>query len=60
MSDTFERKPMTSAQRAARNLFRAADAVVAMTEHERAQKAFQENRERLKTLRLARDAKQER
>jgi hypothetical protein len=29
-----------------------------MTEHERAQKAFQENRERLKALRLAREAEE--
>jgi hypothetical protein len=39
-------------------LFRQADAAKAMTEHERAQKAFNENRERLKALRLAREAEQ--
>jgi hypothetical protein len=58
MSDTFERKTMTPAEREARKMFRQADAVKAMTEHERTQKAFNENRERLKALRLAREAKQ--
>jgi hypothetical protein len=56
MSDRFERKVMTPAQREARKAFKEADAVKAMTEHERAQKAFQANRERLKALRLAREA----
>jgi hypothetical protein len=41
--------------REARKLFRDADAAKAVTEHERAQTAFQENRERLKALRLARE-----
>ena len=58
MSYTFQRKAMTPAQREARNLFRAANAAVAMTEHQQAQKAFHENRERLKALRLAREAQQ--
>ena len=58
MRDTNERRTMTPAEREARNLFRAADAAVAMTEHEQAQKAFHENRERLKALRLAREAEQ--
>jgi hypothetical protein len=56
MSDTFERKIITPAQREARKAFKEADAAKAMTEHERAQKAFQENRERLRALRLAREA----
>jgi hypothetical protein len=56
MSDTFERKVITPAEREARKVFKEADATKAMTEHERAQKAFQENRERLKALRLAREA----
>jgi hypothetical protein len=56
MSDTFERKIITPAEWEARKLFKEADATKAMTEHERAQKAFKENRERLKALRLARDA----
>ncbi len=60
MSDTFERKVVTPAEREARKLFREADAAKAMTEHERAQKAFHENRERLKALRLARETEQTR
>lgn len=58
MSDTFEKKTITPAEREARKLFRQADAAKAMTEHERAQRAFNENRERLKALRLAREAEQ--
>jgi hypothetical protein len=49
-------KPMTSAEREARRAFRQVDAVKAMTEHEIAQKAFSNNRERLKAERLAREA----
>jgi hypothetical protein len=49
-------KPMTSAEREARKAFRQVDAVKAMTEHEIAQKAFSNNRERLKAERLAREA----
>ena len=56
MTDTFERKVITPAEREARKLFREVEASKAMTEHERAQKAFHENRERLKALRLAREA----
>jgi hypothetical protein len=58
MNDTFERKTITPAEREARKLFRQVDAAKAMTEHERTQKAFNENRERLKALRLAREAKE--
>jgi hypothetical protein len=58
MSDSFERKTITPAEREARKLFRQVDAAKAMTEHERTQKAFNENRERLKALRLAREAKE--
>jgi hypothetical protein len=60
MSETlqFERRQPSSAEREARKLFRQAEAVKAMTEHERAQKAFFENRDRLKALRLAREAQQ--
>jgi hypothetical protein len=60
MSDTFERKVITPAEREARKAFKQADAAKAMTEHDRAQKAFHENRERLKALRLARDSGQTR
>jgi len=58
MSDSFERKVISPAEREARKAFKEADAVKALTEHERAQKAFHENRERLKALRLARAAAQ--
>jgi hypothetical protein len=56
MSDIFQRKVITPAEREARKIFRDEDAAKAMTEHQRAQKAFQENRERLRALRLAREA----
>ena len=56
MSDTFERKMITPAEREARKAFRQMEANKAMTELEREQKAFQENRERLKALRSAREA----
>jgi hypothetical protein len=58
MSDdqTFERKVITPAEREARKVFRAAEAKKALSDHEKAQKAFDENRERLKTERLAREA----
>jgi hypothetical protein len=46
----------TPAEREARKAFREVEAAKAMTEHERAQKAFNENRERLKAERLARQA----
>ena len=46
MSDSFERKVISS-EREARKAFKEADAVKALTEYERAQKAFRENRERL-------------
>lgn len=58
MSDTFERKIITPAEREARKAFKQVDAAKAMTEHERAQKAFHENRERLKALRLARESEE--
>ena len=54
--DTFERKVITPAEREARKAFRQVDAEKAMTEQEIAQKAFSNNRERLKTERLAREA----
>jgi hypothetical protein len=57
MSDqTYGRKTPTAAEREARKVFRQAEAKVAMSDHERAQKAFHENRERLKAERLAREA----
>jgi hypothetical protein len=49
-------KQLTKAERDARKAFRQVDAQKAMTEHEIAQKAFSNNRERLKEERLAREA----
>jgi hypothetical protein len=49
-------KQITKAERDARKAFRQVDAKKAMTEHEIAQKAFSNNRERLKAERLAREA----
>jgi hypothetical protein len=57
MSDEiFGRKVITPAEREARKAFRQVDAEKAMTEHEIAQRAFANNRERLKAERLAREA----
>ena len=56
MSDDFKRKVLTPAEREARKVFRQVEAEKAMTELERAQKAFNDNRERLKADRLAREA----
>jgi hypothetical protein len=47
---------MTTAERNARKAFRQIDAEKAMSEHEKAQRAFHKNRERLKAERLAREA----
>jgi hypothetical protein len=58
MNDSFERKVITPAEREARKVFREVEASKAMTENERTQKAFHENRERLKALRLAREAEE--
>ena len=49
-------KPITKAERDARKAFRQVDAEKAITEQQLAQKAFSENRERLKAERLAREA----
>jgi len=54
---TFDRKVTTAAEREARKAFRQVEADSAMTDHQKAQKAFHENRERLKAERLAREAK---
>ncbi len=58
MSDdqTIDRKIITPAEREARKVFRTAEAKKALSDHEKAQKAFHENRGRLKAERLARDA----
>jgi DNA-directed RNA polymerase alpha subunit len=48
-------QPVTKAEREARKAFRQEDAKAAMTEHESAEKAFSNNRERLRAERLARE-----
>jgi hypothetical protein len=48
---------LTSEERKARDAARRADAEQAMREHEAAQKAFYQNRDRLKAQRLAREAR---
>ncbi len=48
-------KPITKAEREARKAFRQADATKAVAEHEQTQRAFNENRERLRTERIARE-----
>ena len=49
-------KQITNAEREAHKAFRQVDPKAAMSEHEIVQKAFSQNRERLKTERLAREA----
>ena len=52
----LKRRVTTPAEREALRVFRPVVAEKTVTEHEKAQKAFHENRERLKALRLAREA----
>ena len=58
MTKRIERpkQQITRAQREAHRAFRQPDATTPMSEHEIAQAAFSENRERLKAERLAREA----
>ena len=49
-------RPLTREEREARKAFREVEAEVAMSDHEAAQKAFGDNRERLRAERLAREA----
>lgn len=53
------RPPLTRAEREARKVFREADAAKALSEHAKEQKAFHQNRERLKAERLVREAQNE-
>jgi len=58
MTDDYTVRPpktLTPEERKARDAVRRADAEQAMREHEAAQKAFYENRERLRAQRLARE-----
>ena len=59
MTDDISLRPpksLTTEQKKARDEARRADAALAMLEHEAAQRAFHQNRERLKAERLAREA----
>jgi hypothetical protein len=56
MTIPTSRRIPTAAEREARKVFREADAKVAISEHERTHKAFQDNFQRLKAERLAREA----
>jgi hypothetical protein len=55
-SYTRDRKTPTAAEREAKKVFRETEAKVAISEHERAQKALYANLERLRSERLAREA----
>ncbi len=59
MSELVEKRPLTSAEREARAVFRRAEAEKAISDHDKQQKAFHANRERLKSERLAREASEE-
>jgi hypothetical protein len=53
---TFDRHETTPAERDVREVFREVMTGNAMTDYEKAQKSFHENRKRLKAERLAREA----
>ena len=58
MTEDYSARPpktLTLEERKARDALRRADAEQAMREHEAAQKAFYDNRERLRALRMARE-----
>lgn len=60
MNDQRLNRPATTpAEREALKVFGQVKTEKAVSEHEKAQKAFHENRERLKALRLAREAAEE-
>ncbi|WP_229194057.1 hypothetical protein [Bradyrhizobium acaciae] len=59
INDRERRIAPTGAEREARKLFRATEAKEALSDYAKAQKAFHENRERLKAERLAREASAE-
>ena len=56
MNDQKLKRRVTPAEREALKVFGLVKTEKAVSEHEKAQKAFHENRERLKALRLAREA----
>jgi hypothetical protein len=51
-----KRKVTTAAEREAEKAFKKVDPKTAMGDHQKAQKSFDENRQRLKAERLAREA----
>jgi len=55
VEEAKERRRLTRAELEIRNAARQVEAEKAMTDHERAQKAFYDNRTRLKAERLARE-----
>ena len=55
-NDKFGPKVITSAEREANKAFKNVENNFEMSDLQRKQKAFHENRERLRTLRLAREA----
>jgi hypothetical protein len=59
MNDQKLKRQATSAEREALKVFGQVKTEKAVSEHEKAQKVFHENRERLKALRLAREAAEE-
>jgi len=59
MADHFvSLKDLTPEERRLREVQRRSDAELAMKEHQEARRAFFENRDRLRALRLAREAEQ--
>jgi hypothetical protein len=52
----IKRKVTTAAEREAEKVFKKVETKAAMGDHEKAQKSFGENRERLKAERIAREA----
>ncbi|MCK1335748.1 hypothetical protein IVB38_06800 [Bradyrhizobium sp. 38] len=56
MNDQKLKRQVTPAEREALKVFGQVKTEKPVSEHEKAQKAFHENRERLKALRLAREA----
>ena len=60
VEEAKERRLLTPAERAVRNVAQQVEAEKAMSDHERGQKAFYENRARLKAERLAREAPESR
>lgn len=56
MNDQKLKRRITPAEREAMKVFGQVKTEKLVSEHERAQEAFHENRERLKALRLAREA----